>query len=185
MWTSDNIRPVAATSLEQLFGMTWYYEDANADMTTGDMTPNMPNQLSPFSIDVPARAGEYHVWNNGIPYRRPASDHPDAFNAVFAGGNAKALNNQIAYSVYLKLMTPNGAKSTWTHDPSVDLNLQRLQAVKPLVRRRFLNRYRTRHFDINRTSPVHLARGFFVWRAVYLPVAGITSKQTSRSFPRT
>ncbi|MEM8947422.1 MAG: DUF1559 domain-containing protein [Planctomycetota bacterium] len=133
-WNSDNAPPRGITSVEQLFGMTWYYENANANTTTGDMTPNIPGQFVPFGQDWPSRSGGYHVWNDGIPYRRPSSDHPDVFNVVFAGGNTKALNNQIAYSVYLKLMTPNGAKSIWPADgdATIDQNLRLLQAAKPL-----------------------------------------------------
>lgn len=133
-WDDDNTPPRNVTSLEQLYGMTWYYEDRNADTSIGDMTPNLGDQFAPFSQDVPGRNEEFHRWNDGIPFRRPASDHPDVFNVVFAGGNTKAINNQIAYSVYLKLMTPNGAKSTWPleDDAGINRNLQILQAAKPL-----------------------------------------------------
>lgn len=134
VWSTFNTRPSVVHQMEQLFGMTWFYEDGNANTTTGDMTPNMPGQFVPFGTDVPLRTEPYHVWNDGIPYRRPTSDHPDIFNVVFAGGNTKALSNQIAYSVYLKLMTPNGAKSTWPAgmDADIDQRLRLLQAAKPL-----------------------------------------------------
>lgn len=134
-WNSNNTPPSTVTAVEQFFGMVWFYEDDNANTTTGDMTPDMPDQFVPFGTDVPSRTDPYHRWNEGIPYRRPTSDHPDIFNVVFAGGNTKALSNQIAYSVYLKLMTPNGAKSTWpaaNGDPAINRNLQLLQAAKPL-----------------------------------------------------
>lgn len=133
-WDNDNTPPRSVTQLEQLYGMTWYYEDTNADTSTGDMTPNLGDQFAPFSQDVPGRNSEYHIWNSGIPFRRPASEHPEVFNVVFADGHTQAINNQIAYSVYLRLMTPKGSKSTWpmANDAAVNRNLQLVQAAKPL-----------------------------------------------------
>ena len=47
----------------------------------------------------------------GIPFRRPASNHPEIFQVVFVGGNTKALSETIDYRVYQQLMTPNGMKA--------------------------------------------------------------------------
>lgn len=132
VWRDINYRAGGVTQIEQLFGMTWFYNGNNANLTSGDMIPNIPAEYVPFGQDEQSRTEAFHVWNRGIPYRRPSSSHPDVFNVVFAGGNTKSLNNQIAYSVYLKLMTPNGLKSTWPADESFNNDVRRLQAAKPL-----------------------------------------------------
>ncbi len=45
----------------------------------------------------------------GLTAARPSSHHPGGVNAMFCGGNARFLADDIDYRVYTQLMTPNGA----------------------------------------------------------------------------
>lgn len=84
---------------EQRYGMVWVFDNA---------TPNNPSRQAPLNRD-PNNATQYG--EEGLYYARPASSHPEVFNVVFVGGNAKAVAESIEYRVYQQLMTPNGAKA--------------------------------------------------------------------------
>lgn len=108
----SNLQELAQT--EQPFGMVWTYDSNN---------PNAPNeqQFQPFNKDLRSGGGDYiSSPMQGIPFRRPASNHPEMFQVVFVGGNTKTINEAIEYRVYQQLMTPNGAKAIdpFTRTPS-------------------------------------------------------------------
>ena len=94
-------------SPEQLFGFTW--------VSTGDGEDAFVQNLQlPFgSDDTPDSYGDA-----GARYARPSSDHPETFNAAFAGGHVLPISKSIAYRVYQQLMTPNGAKAVLPSVPN-------------------------------------------------------------------
>ena len=94
---------------EQLYGMMWVVYDR----TGPDPFANSSSDSSPFQRPISREEGTDGSY--GLAYSRPASAHPDVFVAVFAGGNTKAISNDIDYSVYQRLMT---ASSTKVVDPS-------------------------------------------------------------------
>jgi prepilin-type N-terminal cleavage/methylation domain-containing protein/prepilin-type processing-associated H-X9-DG protein len=57
--------------------------------------------------------GSYDNMNTGqatgLAYARPSSYHPGGVNAMFCGGNARFLSEQMDYKVYTQLMTPHQA----------------------------------------------------------------------------
>ncbi len=119
---SSNLQELAQT--EQAFGMVWTY-DRNSR--------NAPNDQQFQSFNRDSRASQTPYITSpmqGIPFRRPASSHPEMFQVVFAGGNTRSINENIAYRVYQQLMTPNGAKAVdpFTGDKETVMNFM----AKPL-----------------------------------------------------
>ncbi len=108
---------------EQQLGMVWIdpqqYDPANG---IGANPFDTPVQY-PFSTD--------DISTVGFPiasplYARPASNHPQgSFNAAFADAAVKTLSTDIDYTVYQRLLTPEGRKATEpvTGTPSVYRNL--------------------------------------------------------------
>lgn len=89
---------------EQTFGMVWVYASSS---------PNNPAEAglqAPINRD-PVSPQSYAGYNPPQSYARPASEHNAVFNVVFAGGNGKAVSQDIEYRVYQQLMTPDGAKA--------------------------------------------------------------------------
>ncbi len=89
-------------NVEQIYGMVW-------DINGGDSNPTNATQARLNRTD-PLHA-EYSTPARERYYARPASSHSEVFNVTFAGGNAKAISENIEYRVYQQLMTPNGAKA--------------------------------------------------------------------------
>ncbi len=101
---------------EQTFGMVWTYyptrpEDPskhqNESLEEGMQERFNRDSLSPTSYGAEGRF-----------YARPASAHPELFNVLFAGSNARAVRADIEYRVYQQLMTPNGAKAEALDSPN-------------------------------------------------------------------
>jgi prepilin-type N-terminal cleavage/methylation domain-containing protein len=98
---------------EQVYGMVWVLDDTDLE-----------SALDP--IDLQARFNRQDetppsVYANGYAYyARPASAHPEVFNALLAGGNTRTINETIEYRVYQQLMTPNGAKCVYPANPPID-----------------------------------------------------------------
>jgi hypothetical protein len=95
---------------EQRLGMVWL---------PVPVTPQWPvsDGLDPPNKD--SRATPSDIYTNGMDYQfsRPASEHPEIFVAVMAGGNTRDINEAIEYRVYQQLMTPNGQKADNPADP--------------------------------------------------------------------
>jgi prepilin-type N-terminal cleavage/methylation domain-containing protein len=74
--------------------------------------------------EPPVPQGLYTI-NGGVvdvtnaSYARPSSQHSTGFQAAFVGGQTRFINETIAYSVYARLMTSNGARSV-NPDPNVN-----------------------------------------------------------------
>lgn len=85
-------------NVEQIYGMVWDIDGGNPSGAT--QAPINRDPLSPLSYAAEERG-----------YARPSSAHPEVFNALFAGGNAKAISANIEYRVYQQLMTPDGARA--------------------------------------------------------------------------
>jgi hypothetical protein len=101
----------APLSGEQVYGMVWVYTDnANTALNPVSMQARFNRQ-----DETPPSA----YANGEAYYARPASAHPEVFNAVFAGGNTRTINEAIEYRVYQQLMTPNGAKCVWPDSPPI------------------------------------------------------------------
>jgi hypothetical protein len=45
------------------------------------------------------------------------------FNVAFAGGNARAIREDIEYRVYQQLMTPDGSKAVALDEPDLNMRL--------------------------------------------------------------
>jgi len=87
---------------EQPFGMVWLPVDPSTIPTAAQQEAISRDTLNASNYSqAPAGPAQY---------ARPASDHPEIVLAVFAGGNTRKLRDNIAYSVYQRLMSPNGAK---------------------------------------------------------------------------
>jgi hypothetical protein len=96
--------------------MVWVYS------STAPLNPAMPEN-NPAQVRFnkePTPAPDTYA-DFGPVFARPASAHPEVFNVVFAGGNTRAINENIEYRVYQQLMTPNGAKCVWPSDTSVTM----------------------------------------------------------------
>ena len=88
------------------------YTAAGINGARGDYDPGRIGWPS-SSSDTSAPATPPATPNSNSNYvARPASNHPGLVCAVFAGGNTKSLKEEIDYTVYCMLMTPNGAKAT-------------------------------------------------------------------------
>ncbi|MDZ4656873.1 MAG: DUF1559 domain-containing protein [Bythopirellula sp.] len=94
-------------NIEQIYGMVWDYDSAAF---------NNPSTQARFNRTNPADQ-EYSIIAADRYYARPASSHSEVFNVTFAGGNAKAISENIEYRVYQQLMTPNGAKADALDSP--------------------------------------------------------------------
>jgi len=88
--------------------MVWYYDPNNINNPAND-----PSAFQPFNRDTLSANSYIEAGYQGIPYRRPASEHPEVFNVVFVGGNTRAISETIDYVVFQQLMTPNGANAEY------------------------------------------------------------------------
>lgn len=98
---------------EQQFGMVWIdpqqYDPGNLDANPFIERSGFPIQYA-FSQDDDANIG-YPIASPV--YARPGSNHPGGvFNAAFADGSTKALQQDLDYTVYQRLLTPKGRKAT-------------------------------------------------------------------------
>jgi prepilin-type N-terminal cleavage/methylation domain-containing protein len=98
---------------EQVYGMVWVLDDDSLEEALDPIDLqfrfNKQSDPAPNQYVTPYAA-----------YARPASAHPEVFNAVFAGGNTRTINEAIEYRVYQQLMTPNGAKCVYPGPPAMD-----------------------------------------------------------------
>ena len=113
---------------EQLYGMVWFvYDPISGSLPTliGDagQAPISRDTISDNSNNPPKQYSEFS-YSGGNPqaypgmFARPASAHPEVFIAVFAGGNTRQISNNIAYSVYQRLLTPYGSKVVDPENPA-------------------------------------------------------------------
>jgi prepilin-type N-terminal cleavage/methylation domain-containing protein len=102
---------------EQSFGMVWALENSN-----GRNSNFQQNNIEPINKDS-TPDGRYTFPSSGESYRfaRPSSEHGETFVAAFCGGNAREINQDIAYHVYQQLMTPNGMKAAYYTAPNVSI----------------------------------------------------------------
>jgi prepilin-type processing-associated H-X9-DG protein len=75
---------------------------ADIDPTTGDLSAAYLAQKYPNIIPL---------YGHGI-MARPSSGHNGGVNAVFADGHTQFLNEEIEYTIYQALMTPDTSKSS-------------------------------------------------------------------------
>jgi prepilin-type N-terminal cleavage/methylation domain-containing protein len=52
-----------------------------------------------------------------IDHARPSSRHANGFVVAYCGGETRFINEEIDYTVYARLMTPDGANSPWVNIP--------------------------------------------------------------------
>jgi prepilin-type N-terminal cleavage/methylation domain-containing protein len=106
---------------EQTFGMVWdvFGGGSWSGSPSSNLDPENRTQ-APFNQD-PNNDTDYG--DNGKAYARPASEHPEVFNVAFAGGNARAIRQDIEYRVYQQLMTPDGAKAVSLDEPDLNMRL--------------------------------------------------------------
>ena len=84
---------------EQFYGMVW----------VASLSPDPQNEQERINRDDYPPADSYVVTT--ARFARPASAHPEIFISVFAGGNTRSIREDIDYTVYQQLMTPNGRRS--------------------------------------------------------------------------
>ena len=95
---------------EQLYGMVWFVYDP----TQPGSAPTLTGAQAPISQDAGYSESDFL----GPYFARPASEHPEIFIAVFAGGNTRQISNNIEYSVYQRLLTPNGSRVVDPENPA-------------------------------------------------------------------
>lgn len=84
---------------------------------------NAPTFLPPILIGAPIQQGlgvmTGQVMARQFSYARPGSAHPGIFHVAMCDGSVKQLSNEVAYPIYVALMTPNTAKASMagTLDP--------------------------------------------------------------------
>jgi len=129
-WLSSPYLNVGGLSTEQAFGMIWVY-----GRTPTEMAINQPplNMFVRFNQDQ-GYTGEFiDAPDDGKPFARPASSHPELFIAAFVEGNTRSINESIEYRVYQQLMTPNGNKAVYPGLADADNRLmQNAFNAKPL-----------------------------------------------------
>jgi prepilin-type N-terminal cleavage/methylation domain-containing protein/prepilin-type processing-associated H-X9-DG protein len=91
----DNYRKTIPSN-EQQFGMVWVVNPTPTPQEQEQINGNV-DQLAEFD---PTRTQ----------FARPAGPHGDGVNVVFADGHGQFLRADIDYTVYQRLMTPNGRK---------------------------------------------------------------------------
>ena len=106
-WTSSS----QLQQTEQAFGMTWVYVSGSANNPSASDLDS--ETFQPFNKDTRSNSSKAYM-EAGVAFRRPASSHPNVFNAVFAGGNMRPISETIEYRVYQQLMTPDGSKAVYT-----------------------------------------------------------------------
>jgi prepilin-type N-terminal cleavage/methylation domain-containing protein len=125
-WFGASATPGQEHGGEQEFGMVWVVNIApKSGMTATDQEPFSQDNSSKFP------PGSYPA--SGPWYCRPASHHAaGVFNVIFADGHGAALQPNIDYTVYQRLMTTNGSRcvdpANWT-DTSVT---KKFRAAPPL-----------------------------------------------------
>jgi prepilin-type processing-associated H-X9-DG protein len=116
-------------------GFIWWDNASYASSPPGTAAPNTVARIngSPTGGSVgdydPSRAG----WppgpadmsinpppSNTNYAARPSSSHAGGANVAFAGANVKFLREDIDYTVYCLLMTPNGAKATFVNTSNIN-----------------------------------------------------------------
>lgn len=122
------LRPAAgATNLEQWYGIVWVVDPQHP------RSPQ-PSLLDRFNRDTrPESQRDQPYAASGTRFARPASNHPDVFNAAFCEGNTRTISQDIDYAVYQQMMTPDGQKAAPADAPN-----QRFEKTLP-DDQRFMN----------------------------------------------
>jgi prepilin-type processing-associated H-X9-DG protein len=120
---------------EQQFGMVWVVAD---DGNPPGTMPNMTDDQLRIS-----QTGDYTMFRDDVPFFcRPASNHPGGVvNVIYADGHGGVLDPSIDYTVYQRLMTPNGAKCVDPRDHTDNLMMgepiYEFRALPPLAEKDF------------------------------------------------
>jgi len=119
-WTNPG--PRDHKYVEQMFGMVW-----------------LPTTDSPSEEEQEAINGDHSVAGiyskdpvAATRFARPASSHPGIVLAAFADGGVRSIGERIDYSVYQRLMTPNGRKCTDPLGLTPEEVINKLRALPPL-----------------------------------------------------
>ncbi len=92
-----------AIHFEQLYGMVWLVRTTVPLPADQEQINRDISLASSYSTAAAGGAGRTQ-------YARPASEHPELVITAFAGGNVQKIRDSIDYSVYQRLLTPNGSK---------------------------------------------------------------------------
>jgi prepilin-type processing-associated H-X9-DG protein/prepilin-type N-terminal cleavage/methylation domain-containing protein len=127
-WLASNTGTSAnpSTGAEQQFGMVWV-----VNLTpTPSASPNLENQEA-ISRDETQPA----TYRSDLPlFARPASNHRGGVNVAFCDGHVSFLRNEIDYTVYQRLLTPNGGKvEDPERDPAHATVIQNFRKLPPLT----------------------------------------------------
>ncbi len=97
-WTTPG--PHDHSYVEQVFGMVWLLS-TEQPLEKDQEAINQDHSPDGIYSQVPVAPTRF---------ARPSSNHPEIVLASFAGGNVRSLRETIEYSVYQRLMTPNGSR---------------------------------------------------------------------------
>ncbi|WP_428307592.1 DUF1559 domain-containing protein [Lacipirellula sp.] len=100
------LRPApGAANPEQWYGMVWVVDPQNPRSPRADL-------MERFNRDTRAEGEREQPYAaSGARFARPSSNHGSTFNVAFCGGGVKEIDENIDYTVYQQLMTPNGARA--------------------------------------------------------------------------
>ena len=119
-WTSPG--PRDHKYVEQMFGMIWLPTADSPSIEQQEAINGDHSDAGVFGKDpvVPTR------------FARPASNHPGIVLASFADGGVRSIGETIEYSVYQRLMTPNGRKCSDPLGLTPEEVINQLRALPPV-----------------------------------------------------
>ena len=99
-YTADN--STAANNFpESLFGMVW-----------GISTSSYPKVTRMINTDKTLADSQYYASTDNYAFARPSSNHDNGVNVAFCDGHVSFLRENIAYTVFAQLMSPDGQRIT-------------------------------------------------------------------------
>jgi prepilin-type processing-associated H-X9-DG protein len=102
-FTTDNSGMSVATrcSPESLFGMIW-----GVNASTYPAYPKMINTNKTLA------ESNYYLSSDNYAFARPSSNHDNGVNVAFCDGHVSFLRENVAYTVFAQLMSPDGQRIT-------------------------------------------------------------------------
>jgi prepilin-type processing-associated H-X9-DG protein len=121
---------------EQQLGIVWV-------VPTSANSPPQPGNTINDQERINGNANDLVSFDRTIPrFARPASGHSSGVNVAFCDGHGKLQRDDIDYTVYQQLMTPNGRKcvdpTDWTRELTPPNGIvYRLRSAPPLAEKDF------------------------------------------------
>jgi len=134
--TWKNPGPGIHEYVEQVFGMVWLPTTETPSIEEQERINADHSSDGIYSYSTSDQHGV-----SGTRFARPASNHPEVVLAAFVGGHVRTVRDTIEYTVYQRLMTPDGKHSVdvfglvtnETNEPaSEDPRMDDLRELPPL-----------------------------------------------------